>query len=121
MGFDVESARFVGGSGFLTRKAPLMDHALKRELYLPITFVEALGRATIARAQREMSFDLMVAVVTLEPSRVKICWPRDPFAVKAKYLEKLSRSRLLKHDWWPALRRIASDARALDRQYSKQP
>lgn len=115
----VGSVRFVDRSGFLSRKAPLIGRALNRELYLPIPFVEALGRATIARAQLEMSFDLLITVVALEPSRAKTCWPRDPFAIKAKYLETLSRSRLLKHDWWRALRRIASEARALDQHYSE--
>jgi hypothetical protein len=91
---------------------------LKRDLYLPIPFVEALGRATIARAQLELSLDLIIAVLAVESARLRACRPSDPFQTKLDYLGATSRSRLLKHDWWRALRLLVSTAKSADHQYS---
>lgn len=91
---------------------------MERNLYLPIPFVEALGRASIARAQLELSLDLLVTAIALEPTRLRTCHPRDSFETKVEYLETISRSRLVKHDWWRRIRRIASSARALHDQFS---
>ena len=86
---------------------------------MPIAFVEALGRATIARAQLESSLNLLVVIIALEPSRLRTCRPADPFEVKVEYLAAVSRSRLLKHEWWRTLRRIAADATRLNDHYSE--
>jgi len=86
---------------------------------MPIAFVEALGRATIARAQLESSLNLVVVILAFEPTRFGTCRPTDPFEVKVDYLGAVSRSRLLKHEWWRILRRIAADARTLNDHYSE--
>ena len=89
---------------------------MERDLYLPIPFIEALGRATVARAQLELSLNLLVAILALEPRR-RISLPNDPFETKLDYLGSISGSRLLKHDWWRDVRRLASAAEKLNRQY----
>jgi hypothetical protein len=80
--------------------------------------VEALGRATAARSQLEFSFNLIVAIVASEPAREYTCHPRESFGSKVEYLRSISRSQLLKHEWWQSLRRIAATAEDLDKQYS---
>jgi hypothetical protein len=91
---------------------------LARDLYLPPEFFEALGRLTIARYQLEISFDILLAILAAEPSRFGVCHPREPFENKIAYLSGVSRSRLLKHEWWRALRRIALSAKKLHGEYT---
>ena len=91
---------------------------MARDVYLPIPFVEALGRGAVALSQLELSFDILIAILASEPSRHSLCYPRDPFETKIEYLATISRSRLLKHEWWRILRRTAAHAEILKDQYS---
>ena len=91
---------------------------MARDLYLPVPFVEALGRAAVALSELELSFDILIAILVSEPGRHSACYPGDPFEAKIEYLATISRSRLLKHEWWQILRRTAASAKALKYQYS---
>jgi len=66
----------------------------------------------------ELSLNLVVAILAIEPTRLRKYRPRDPFEIKVEYLGTVSRSRLLKHDWWRAVQRIASESAKLNKQYS---
>src|SRR5437899_2363579 len=95
----------------------LEQRGLARDLYLPAPFVEALGRAAVALSELELSFDILIAILVSEPGRHSVCYPRDPFEAKIEYLATISRSRLLKHEWWRILRRTAARAKTLKSQY----
>lgn len=112
------SAALVARPSFSLEIVQVERSALKRDLYLPIPFIEAIGRATVARSQLELSFNIMVAVLGSEATRSCTCRPCDALETKIDYLGTVSRSRLLKHEWWQRLRRIASSAKKLNQQYS---
>ena len=96
----------------------LKQCGLARDLYLPVPFIEALGRGAVALFQLELSFDILIAILASEPSRHGVRFPRDPFETKIEYLATISRSQLLKHEWWRTLRRTAAHAKTLNHQYS---
>src|SRR5438270_5268617 len=96
----------------------LQQRGLARDLYLPMPFVEALGRGAVALSELELSFDILIAILASEPGRHSVCYPRDPFETKIEYLATISRSRLLKHQSWRILRRTAAHAKMLKKQYS---
>lgn len=90
---------------------------LASDFYLPMPLVEALGRATVARHRVDLAFNILLAILAIEPNRFGVCDRRDPFEVKATYLVSIRRSRLLKHDWCRRLQGIAGRARDQNRQY----
>lgn len=84
-----------------------------KQLYIPPAFVEALGRAAIARAQLELCFDVVIVLLAAEPQRFAVSRTDESFEAKTRYLATVSRSKLLKHTWWQELRRIAAHAEHL--------
>lgn len=90
---------------------------MDRRLHLPIAFVEALGRATIARAQLELCFNIFLALLAVEADRFGLPRQDEPLEVKARYLTIVSRSRVLKHAWWQELHRIAIKAEKLNEAF----
>lgn len=91
---------------------------LPSDSYLPISFVEALGRATVARHQVELSIDILLAIMAIEPTRFGTSESREPFETKIAYLINVRRSRLLKHEWWRRAKEIALRAEEQNRQYA---
>lgn len=77
-----------------------------------------MGRAAVARAQLELSLDIIVALLGLEPNRQHASHPREPFEAKVAFLKDISRSRLLKHQWWSELKALASETESLNDLYS---
>lgn len=88
------------------------------DFYLPIPFVEALGRATVARHQVNLSFNILLAILAIEPTRFGTTDWREPLETKIAYLAGVPRSRLLKHEWWQRTKKIALRAEEQDRQYA---
>lgn len=89
-----------------------------RELYLPIAFVEALGRATIARAQLELSFDVLIAILSQDPSHERP-HGRSPLEAKMGYLATLSSSSLLKREWSSVLHTMLPMTEELNDEYTR--
>lgn len=90
---------------------------MSRDLYVPIAFAEALGWATIRRYQFETAINMFVALLVAQPDNLRICDLGEPLQYKLQYLARLPRSRLLKHDWWRALRSIVGRADKLNQEY----
>jgi hypothetical protein len=91
---------------------------LMSDLYLPLPFVEALGRAAVAISELELSFDIVLTILSQEPGRHGVCQTRDPFETKLKFLASASRSRLLKHQWAQILRKTAQRGMILHKEFS---
>jgi hypothetical protein len=96
----------------------LLDSSVKSLSYLPISLIEALGRATVARHYAELAINILLAALAAEPGRFGIADSRDPLETKLECLLGLSRSQLLKHDWWRTQKDIAKRAQDLNRRYS---
>lgn len=88
------------------------------DLYLPIPLVEAFGRAAVAFAELELSFDILLTVLRGEEGRFDLAVDHENFENKLKSLAAVRHSRLLKHEWWREVRVMASRGRVLDQQYS---
>lgn len=87
------------------------------DFYIPPAFVEAIGRAAIARYEFELSFDILTAVLTTRCNYAVICFPFDPLEEKLNCTLKVQRSKFLKHQWWVELRTIISQGIELNAQY----
>lgn len=89
------------------------------DLYLPIPVVEALGRAAVAISELELSFDILLTILSGEPGRYGVCNTREPFETKIMYLTTVPRSRLLKHQWAQLLNQTARRAKILHQEFSE--
>ena len=90
-----------------------------RDLYLPIPLVEALGRTVVARSQLELSLNIILAILVHEPDRFCPRHPRDALEVKLDYLATVPRSRLLKSEWWRALRKGAAHGQKVNERFAQ--
>jgi hypothetical protein len=65
-----------------------------------------------------LSFNILLAILAIEPGRFGVSGSREPFESKIAYLTSVRRSRLLKHEWWRRTREIARRAEDNDRLYT---
>lgn len=71
----------------------------------------------MAVSELELSVDVLISILGREPGRLSYCDPRNSFEDKVEYLANISHSRLLKHDWWRLLRRIAERAKVVQSEH----
>ena len=65
-----------------------------------------------------MSFNILLAILAIEPTRFGVSEPREPFETKIAFLIGVTRSQLLKHEWWLRAKQIALRAEEQNRQYA---
>lgn len=84
------------------------------DIYLPLPFVEALGRATVARYRFELVVDTLITILAPERDRHDL---HDPFEAKVDYLQAIRATQHLEHGCRQRLQAIASLSKKLNADY----